>query len=137
MADFTNTANTGNNPDEWLTNYSYNRTTDVVSIGISSAQGSTGVVDDDLEPDDGDVRSVYLALAEALFIAYNSKTSSADTTSGRLKMTRSQAVQNIAPISPDNNSTKEDIRYTTYTIHIQEKGEQQDSYFAPAGVRAE
>ena len=137
MADFTNTANTGNNPDEWLTGYSYNPTTDVVSIDLSQALGSTGVTDTDLVSFGGDVRSVYLALAEALFLAYNSKTSSADTTSGRLKMTRSQVVQNVAPISPDFNSTKEDIRYTTYTIHIQEKGEQQDSHFTPAGVRAE
>ena len=137
MADFTNTANTGNNPDEWLTNYSYNPTTDVVSIDLSSAHSITGVTDTDLDADSGDVRSVYLALAEALFLAYNAKDDSAATTSGRLKMTKSQVVQNIAPIAPDYNSTKEDIRYTTYTIHIQEKGEQQDSYFTPAGVRAE
>tara|TARA_R110002050_G_scaffold223855_1_gene359799 strand:+ start:170 stop:583 length:414 start_codon:yes stop_codon:yes gene_type:complete len=137
MADFTNTANTGNNPDEWLTGYSYEKTTDVVSINLGSALGATGVTDTDLDADGGDVRSVYLALAEALFVAYNAKDDSAATTSGRLKMTKSQVVQNIAPIAPDYNSTKEDIRYTTYTIHIQEKGEQQDSYFTPAGVRAE
>tara|TARA_R110001592_G_scaffold11677_2_gene57253 strand:+ start:4824 stop:5237 length:414 start_codon:yes stop_codon:yes gene_type:complete len=137
MADFTNTANTGNNPDEWLTNYSYNPTTDVVSINFGSALGATGVTDTDLDADSGDVRSVYLALAEALFIAYDAKDDSAATTSGRLKMTKSQVVQNLAPTGSFGDGVHEDIRYTTYTIHVQEQVEQAGPYFTSAGVRAE
>lgn len=137
MADFTNTANTGNNPDEWLTGYSYNPTTDVVSIDLSTVLSATGVTDTDLDADGGDVRSVYLALAEALFVAYNAKTSSAATTSGRLKMTKSQAIQNLNPQLPNFDGTFEDIRYTTYTIHVQESGESGNAYFTPSGVRAE
>ena len=137
MADFTNTANTGNNPDEWLTNYTYTAGTYLVSFSLNDGLTSTGVLDTDLDADGGDVRSVYLALAEALFVAYNAKDGSADTTSGRLKMTKSQAVQNVA------GTTAEDIRYTTYTIHVQEHGEASGgtSFTAPSftstGVRAE
>ena len=136
MADFTNTADTGNNPDEWLTGYSYNTTTDVVSINLNTALIATGVTDTDLVSFGGDVRSVYLALAEALFIAYDAKDDSAATTSGRLKMTKSQAIQNLNPQINNSDGTYEDIRYTTYTIHVQESGES-GSYFNSSGVRAE
>ena len=133
MADFSNTANTGNNPDEWFTSsYAYNDTTDVVSIDLTSALSSTGVTDADLAETSGDVRSVYLAIAEALFLAYDAKDDASATTSNRLKMTRSQAVDGT------NN-----IRYTTYTIHVQEDGTASGgtSFTAPSfsstGVRAE
>ena len=136
MADFTNTPNTGNNPDEWLTDYAYNGTTDLVSFNLNDGLTSTGLLDADLDADSGDVRSVYLAVAEALFAAYNAKDDSAATTSGRLKMTKSQAIQNLNPQVPNFTEPSEDIRYTTYTIHVQESGET-GSYFTSAGVRAE
>tara|TARA_B110000858_G_scaffold129662_1_gene147425 strand:+ start:347 stop:757 length:411 start_codon:yes stop_codon:yes gene_type:complete len=136
MADFTQTANTGNNPDEWLTNYAYNGTTDLVSFNINDGLTSTGVSDTALDADSGDVRSVYLAVVEALFAAYNAKDDAAATTSGRLRMTKSQAVQNLDPQTPDFTLPNEDIRYTTYTIHVQESGDG-GSYFNSAGVRAE
>ena len=136
MADFSNTANTGNNPDEWLTNYAYNDTTNVVSIDLSSALSPTGVGDADLKADDGDVRSVYLAVAEALFKAYDAKDDASATTSNRLKMTKSQVVQDLSPLNTINNTTFEDIRYTTYTIHVQEKAET-IRVTTSAGVRAE
>lgn len=136
MADFSNTANTGNNPDEWLTNYTYNASTDVVGFDLTTALPQTGVTDTDLDADSGDVRSVYLAVAEALFQAYNAKDNSASTTSTRLRMTKSQAVQNLAPIDSDWDAVGEDIRYTTYTIHVQEKGEANE-FFIPYGLKAE
>lgn len=133
MADFSNTANTGNNPDEWFTSsYVYSPGSDVISIDLSTAMGATGVTDADLAETSGDVRSVYLALAEALWQAYDTKASNPDTTSGRLKMTRSRVV--------DSNAN---IRYSTYTIHVQENGNASGgtSYSAPSfsstGVRAE
>ena len=133
MANFSNTSNTGNNPDEWFTSsYQFTPTTDVISLDLTAAMSVTGVTDNDLSETQGDVRSVYLALAEALWQAYDAKDDNPDTTSGRLKMTRSQVV--------DSNA---DIRYSTYTIHVQEGGTASGgtSYSAPsftsAGVRAE
>lgn len=136
MADFSNTANTGNNPDEWFTNYAYTAGTDLVSFSLNGALPQTGVLDDDLDADSGDVRSVYLAVAEALFQAYDGKDASASTTSTRLRMTKSQAIQNFAPIQGNADGVEEDIRYTTYTIHVQEEGET-SSFFVPKGVKAE
>ena len=138
MADFSLT-NTSNNPSDWfIENYSYDNTgtTDTITIDLTSALTSTGVVDADLHATTGDVRSVYLAVAEALFKAYDGKDASAATTSGRLKMTKSQSFQNIAPSDPDFNQS-EDIRYTTYTIHVQEEGTMGNPYFISTGVRAE
>ena len=133
MADFSNTANTGNNPDQWFTSsYAFNPTTDLISIDLTSAMSATGVTDADLSETQGDVRSVYLALAEALYQAYDAKDNNADTTSGRLKMTRSRVVH-------DTNN----IRYSTYIIHVQEGGTASggSTYSAPSftssGVRAE
>lgn len=133
MANFTNTANTENNPDQWFTSsYGYNATADAITIDLTTALASTGVTDADLSETTGDVRSVYLALAEALYLAYDAKDNAAVTTSNRLKMTRSRVVDS------SNN-----IRYSTYTIHVQEDGVSAGgtSYSAPSffsfGVRAE
>ena len=123
MANFSNISNTGNNPDEWFTSsYQFTPTTDVISLDLTSAMSVTGVTDADLSETQGDVRSVYLALAEALWQAYDAKDDNPDTTSGRLKMTRSQVV--------DSNAN---IRYSTYTIHVQESGSASggSSYSAP------
>ena len=93
---------------------------------------NAGVTAADLSETQGDVRSVYLALAEALWQAYDAKDDNPDTTSGRLKMTRSQVV--------DYNA---DIRYSTYTIHVQESGttiggsEYSAPIFLTAGVAPE
>lgn len=93
---------------------------------------STGVSGTDLAETTGDVRSVYLALAEVLYRAYDAKDNNAGTTSGRLKMTRSRVVD-----APNN------IRYSTYTIHVREDGTASggSSYSPPSftstGVRAE
>ena len=133
MADFSNTPNTGNNPDEWFTSsYQYNSVLDALTLDVTAALASTGVADADLAETTGDVRSVYLALAEALYQAYDAKDNTPATNSGRLKMTRSQVVD-------DTNN----IRYSTYTIHVQEEGTASGgtSYSAPSftstGVRAE
>lgn len=133
MADFSNTANTGNNPDQWFTSsYAFSPTSDLISIDLTTAKAATGVTDADLSETQGDVRSVYLALAEALYQAYDAKDNNAATTSGRLKMTRSRVVD-------DTNN----IRYSTYTIHVQEGGIAAGgtAYSAPSftssGVRAE
>lgn len=133
MADFSNAANTGNNPDQWFTSsYAFSPTTDLISIDLTTAMAATGVTDSDLSETQGDVRSVYLALAEALYQAYDAKDNNAATTSGRLKMTRSRVVD-------DTNN----IRYSTYTIHVQEGGNASggSTYSAPSftssGVRAE
>lgn len=133
MADFSNAANTGNNPDEWFTpSYKYKPETDTLTLAVTAALASTGVTDADLYETYGDVRSVYLALAETLWQAYDAKDNNPDTTSGRLKMTRSRVV--------DSNAN---IRYSTYTIHVQEDGTASGgtSYTAPSfsstGVRAE
>tara|TARA_R110002153_G_C12920303_1_gene454657 strand:+ start:73 stop:480 length:408 start_codon:yes stop_codon:yes gene_type:complete len=135
MADFTNTG-TANNPQDWFTS-AYNFSNNLITLSLAQAQTDTGVSNTDLHETTGDARSVYLAVAEALFDAYDAKDDSADTTSGRLKMTKSQAVQNVA------GTTTADIRYTTYTIHVQEHGEASGgtSFTAPSftstGVRAE
>jgi len=135
MSDFTNTG-TANNPEDWFTS-TYNFSNNLITLSLADAKTATGVTNDDLHETTGDARSVYLAVAEALFDAYDAKDDSADTTSGRLKMTKSQAVQNVA------GTTTEDIRYTTYTIHVQEHGEASGgtSFTAPSftstGVRAE
>ena len=114
-ADFTINTDTPNNPENWFTgsngvpSYSYTEGTDVLAFDLTNLLSSIGVVDNDLLATTGDVRSVYLALAEALYQAYDGKDGSDDTTSGRLKMTRSRAVDGT-----------NGIRYSTYTIHVQE-----------------
>ena len=136
MADFSNTANTGNNPDEWFSNYAYNETTNVVSIDLSATFAGTGVTDADLKADEGDARSVYLAVAEALFKAYDDMDGASSTSSNRLKMTKSQVVQDLPPLDSLDSTTYEHIRYTTYTIHVQEKVETIRATTS-TGVRAE
>ena len=133
MADFSKTANTGNNPDEWFSSsYAYIPSTGMISLNTRHVMSSTGVSGTDLAETTGDVRSVYLALAEVLYRAYDAKDNNAGTTSGRLKMTRSRVVD-----APNN------IRYSTYTIHVQEDGTASggSSYSPPSftstGVRAE
>jgi hypothetical protein len=132
MADFTISSDTLNNPVNWFTgsnnvpSYSYTEGTDVLMFGISPLLSTIGVGDNDLHATTGDVRSVYLAVAEALFLAYDAKDDASATTSNRLKMTRSQAVDST------NN-----IRYTTYTIHVQEDGTGTAESFSSSGVRAE
>jgi len=125
MADFS-LGITNNNPSDWLSPYSYNVTSDGVTIDLTSILTDVGVTDADLQPNTGDVRSVYLALAEALYKAYDAKDDAAATTSNRLKVTRSRVVDNT------NN-----IRYSTYTIHIQEDGTASNASFASTGVRGE
>ena len=132
MADFSLT-DTANNPENWLTSdYNYDDTNKLITIDLTDALSSlstganNGVVDADLHETTGDVRSVYLAVAEALFKAYDAKDNASATTSNRLKMTRSQAVDST------NN-----IRYTTYTIHVQEDGTGTAESFSSSGVRAE
>tara|TARA_B110000285_G_C15054476_1_gene578792 strand:- start:609 stop:1001 length:393 start_codon:yes stop_codon:yes gene_type:complete len=124
--DLGNTAATVNNPIDWLSPYGYNATADGVTIDLTSVLSDVGVADADLQPTTGDVRSVYLALAEALYKAYDAKDDAAATTSNRLKVTRSRVVD-------DTNN----IRYSTYTIHIQEDGVATDASFASTGVREE
>ena len=136
MADFTTGSNTLNNPVDWFPlGYTFNSTTDVTTLdltGAMAALGFTGVTDADLHTTTGDVRAVYLALAEFLYLSYNAQSASEATTSNRLKMTRSRTVDST------NN-----IRYSTYTIHIQEDGTAsggtsfQAPNFASSGVRAE
>ena len=125
MADFSIGA-TANNPSDWLAPYSYNATSDGVTIDLTSILSDVDVADADLQPNTGDVRSVYLALAEALYKAYDAKDDAAATTSNRLKVTRSRVVD-------DTNN----IRYSTYTIHIQEDGTASNASFASTGVRGE
>ncbi len=133
MADFSTQTDTANNPIDWFDGsnnralYSYNGNNDQMSLDFTADfLTSKGIVDNDLYATNGDVRSVYLAIAEALFDSYNAKDDAAATTSNRLKMTRSQAVDST------NN-----IRYTTYTIHIQEDGTGTAESFSSTGVRAE
>lgn len=125
MADFSISI-TANNPSDWLAPYSYNVTSDGVTIDLTSILSDVGVADADLQPNTGDVRSVYLALAEALYKAYDAKDDAAATTSNRLKVTRSRVVD-------DTNN----IRYSTYTIHVQEDGTASNASFASTGVRGE
>lgn len=125
MANFSLGA-TVNNPIDWLSLYNYNSTSDGVTIDLTSILSAVGVTDADLIPATGDVRSVYLALAEALYQAYDAKDNAAETTSNRLKVTRSRVQDKT------NN-----IRYSTYTIHIQEDGVATDESFTSTGVRSE
>ena len=132
MADFTTETNTANNPVDWFTgannipSYNYNTGTDELTFDLTPILASIGVGDNDLKNTLGDARSVYLAIAETLFAAYDATDGTAATTSNRLKMTRSQAVDST------NN-----IRYTTYTIHVQEDGTGTAVSFFSSGVRAE
>jgi hypothetical protein len=133
MADFTISSDTLNNPENWFTSsYVYDDSSKLITIDLTTALTSlsagtnNGVTEPDLNETTGDVRSVYLALAEALFKAYDAKDDASATTSNRLKMTRSQAVDST------NN-----IRYTTYTIHVQEDGTGTAESFSSSGVRAE
>ncbi len=132
MADFTTGSDTVNNPENWFTgsnnvpSYSYTAGTDVLTFDLSPLLSSIGVGDNDLLATTGDVRSVYLTVAEALFAAYDATDDASATTSNRLKMTRSRAVDST------NN-----IRYSTYTIHIQEDGTGTAESFSSTGVRAE
>ncbi len=133
MADFSTGTDTANNPADWfdgsndLASYSYDGNNDKISLDFTADfLTSKGIGDSDLYASNGDVRSVYLAIAEALFDSYNAKDDAPATTSNRLKMTRSQAVDST------NN-----IRYTTYTIHIQEDGTGTAESFSSTGVRAE
>jgi len=125
MADFS-LSGTSNNPSDWLNPYSYNSTSDGVTIDLTSVLSDVGVTDADLDASTGDVRSVYLAIAEALYKAYDAKDDAAATTSNRLKVTRSRVVD-------DTNN----IRYSTYTIHIQEDGTASNASFVSTGVRGE
>ena len=132
MADFSIETDTANNPQNWFTgansipSYNYNTTTDELTFDLTQILSSIGVIDNDLKNTLGDVRSVYLAIAETLFAAYDAADDTAATTSNRLKMTRSRAVDST------NN-----IRYTTYTIHVQEDGTGTAESFTSTGVRAE
>ncbi len=132
MADFTTGSDTVNNSENWFTGsnnvpiYSYTAGTDVLTFDLSPLLSSIGVGDNDLLATTGDVRSVYLTVAEALFAAYDATDDASATTSNRLKMTRSRAVDST------NN-----IRYSTYTIHIQEDGTGTAESFSSTGVRAE
>ena len=125
MADFS-IGTTVNNPSDWLSPYGYNVTSDGVTIDLTSILFSVGLGDADLQPNTGDVRAVYLALAEALYTAYDAKDNNPDTTSNRLKVTRSRVVDDV------NN-----IRYSTYTIHVQEDGVASVPFFVSGGVRGE
>ena len=132
MADFSIETDTANNPSNWFTgagsipSYNYNTGTDELTFDLTPLLASIGVSDNDLKNTLGDVRSVYLAIAETLFAAYDAADDAAATTSNRLKMTRSRAVDST------NN-----IRYTTYTIHVQEDGTGTAESFTSTGVRAE
>ena len=134
-ADFSTGSDTDNNPADWFTGYVFS--SNKISIPVATALSDTGLSTTDVNATQGDVRAVYLALAEALYDAYDAAEGTAATTSNRLKMTKSQAVQDVA------GTTTGDIRYTTYTIHIQEEGQASGgtSFAAPSfnssGVRAE
>ena len=134
MADFSTGSDTDNNPADWFIGYAFG--SNKISIPVATALSDTGLSTTDVNATQGDVRAVYLALAEALYKAYDETYNTEATTSNRLKMTKSQAVQDVA-------GTGTDIRYTTYTIHIQEHGTASGgtSFAAPSftstGVRAE
>lgn len=121
MGTFNNTSDS-NDPSDWFTtDYSYSNNVlglainnNVTVDGVSqNAKSNTGIQDADLLESTGDVRAVYLALAETLYLAYQAKQDTSTTTHGsnRLKMSRSQAI--------DTTNNK---RHTVYTIAIQEDG---------------
>ena len=138
MADFTTGSDTLNNPQNWFPSvYTYDNINDITTLDLTGALAGLGpsgtvVTDADLHALTGDARAVYLVLADFLYSAYRSKSYSADTSSNRLKMTKSSAVD-------ETNS----IRYTTYTIHVQEDGQtvggtaRTAPSFISSGVRAE
>ncbi len=136
MGTFGNTAD-NNDPTNWFTsdyNFSSNNLTlainnSVTVDGVSQdAKSNTGIVDADLNETLGDVRAVYLALAETLFLAYQAKQDTSTTSHGsnRLKMSRSQTI--------DTTNNK---RHTVYTIAIQEDGTPTVESFASSGVATE
>ena len=115
-----------NNPEDWFFGYTYTTGSDVVGIDLTTALANTGVTASDLNATSGDVRAVYLALAEALFLAYDAKDGGASTTSSKLNMTRSRVIDHA------NNN-----RYSTYIISVQEEGTSIDESFVSTGVDAE
>ena len=129
MADFSINTDTSNNPQDWFGQpYAFTSSLfqDIITIDVKNAMAATGVTADDLSEPQGDVRAVYLALAEALWQAYDAKDDDPSTSSSRLKMLRSHVVDET------NN-----IRHTTYTIHVQEDGAATSQSFVSTGVRAE
>jgi hypothetical protein len=136
MGTFNNTGDS-NDPTDWFTSdygFSANNLTLPIDVSVTvggtsqNAKANTGITDADLLETTGDVRAVYLALAETLFLAYQAKQDTSTTTHGsnRLKMSRSQTI--------DTTNNK---RHTVYTIAIQEDGTPTAESFASSGVASE